>query len=135
MGTKNNPGSFDCYARADADEPMFVLLGRDPDAPILVESWARGREAIGEDPEKVAEARACAHRMRAWLASIGKDERSPTNYGPGELQVAHTELGQVVIELPRELTGHMGFSPEQARNFARILEIKADAAEEAVSGA
>ncbi|HAW11807.1 MAG TPA: aspartate decarboxylase, partial [Chloroflexi bacterium] len=30
MGTKNNPGKFDCYDDAHPDEPMFVLLGRDP---------------------------------------------------------------------------------------------------------
>lgn len=29
MGTKNQPGSFDCYANAKGDEPLFVLLGRD----------------------------------------------------------------------------------------------------------
>jgi hypothetical protein len=29
MGTKNQPGKFDtCYANADPDEPMFVLLGK-----------------------------------------------------------------------------------------------------------
>ena len=26
MGTKNNPGKFDCYANAKPDEPLFVLL-------------------------------------------------------------------------------------------------------------
>ena len=36
MGTKNNPGVFDCYANAEPDEPMFVLLGRDKDAATLV---------------------------------------------------------------------------------------------------
>lgn len=40
MGTKNNPGKFDCYAKADPDEPMFILLGRDPLAPSLVLMWA-----------------------------------------------------------------------------------------------
>lgn len=73
MGTKNNPGSFDCYTNADPDEPMFVLLGRDRSAPELVEAWADRREArivAGEAPEsdraKVAEARDCAKAMRAW---------------------------------------------------------------------
>ena len=40
MSTKNNPGNFDCYANAAPDEPMFVLLARDPIAPILVRIWA-----------------------------------------------------------------------------------------------
>ena len=68
MGTKNNPGDFDCYANAEPDEPMFVLLARDPDAPLLVMAWAQLREDRGENPAKVAEARACAAQMDAWRA-------------------------------------------------------------------
>jgi hypothetical protein len=30
MGTKNNPGSYDGHKAAESDEPMFVLLARDP---------------------------------------------------------------------------------------------------------
>lgn len=66
MGTKNNPGEYDCYANADDDEPMFVLLGRDRHAPALVEAWAQAREREGEDAAIVAEARACAEAMRAF---------------------------------------------------------------------
>lgn len=40
MGTKTNPGKFDCYAKAEPDEPVFVLLGRDPSAGPLVRLWA-----------------------------------------------------------------------------------------------
>lgn len=43
MGTKNNPGKFDCYANADPDEPMFVLLGRDRLAGHLVSIWSKIR--------------------------------------------------------------------------------------------
>lgn len=66
MGTKNNPGAFDCYAAAHPDEPMFVLLGRDRHAPMLVTLWAWLREVDGEEARKVAEARECAMTMRAW---------------------------------------------------------------------
>lgn len=66
MGTKNNPAAYDCYAQAEPDEPMFVLLGRDGDAPGLVELWAKIREEKGEDPDKVREARQCAEQMREW---------------------------------------------------------------------
>lgn len=75
MGTKNNPGNFDCYANAEPDEPMFILLGRDKFAPSLVEHWADGREADGEDAEKVEEARQCADAMRKWLTKLGKKEQ------------------------------------------------------------
>lgn len=66
MGTKENPGPSDCYAKAMPDEPVFVLLARDPQAPGLVRAWADERESIGEDPEKVAEARAVADDMEAY---------------------------------------------------------------------
>jgi hypothetical protein len=41
MGTKNQPGEFDCYAAADPNEAMFVLLGRERMAAGVVRSWAR----------------------------------------------------------------------------------------------
>lgn len=66
MASKNNPGAFDCYANAEPDEPMFVLLARDAGAPALVEQWADRREVAGEDAALVAEARACAQSMRVW---------------------------------------------------------------------
>ena len=41
----------------DPDEPMFVLLARDPLAPILVDLWASLRAHNAGNPAKVAEAR------------------------------------------------------------------------------
>lgn len=77
MGTKNNPSKFDCYANAHPDEPMFVLLGRDPFAADLVEEWARRRafrdEATGVASSltgpsaKAREAFAVAEAMRAYV--------------------------------------------------------------------
>lgn len=72
MGTKNNPGKFDCFSRAEPDEPVFTLLGRDPVASALVEMWATAREALGEDPEKIAEARRCSDAMADWARDKGK---------------------------------------------------------------
>lgn len=66
MGTKKNPANYDCYANADPNEPMFILLGRDEGAPALVEAWAENRARFGEDPRKVEEARQCANAMRSW---------------------------------------------------------------------
>ncbi len=68
MGTKNHPGEHDCYAKAEPDEPMFVLLARDKHAPALVWLWATLRELDGEDTEKVKEARACTMSMLEWAA-------------------------------------------------------------------
>jgi hypothetical protein len=66
MGTKNNPGQFDCHAAAAPDEPIFTLLARDRHAPTLVRLWALLRHREGEDEEKVAEALECAAAMLAW---------------------------------------------------------------------
>jgi hypothetical protein len=77
MGTKNNPGSFDCYAAAHPDEPMFILLGRDPLAPFLVGWWV-GLKMM-HDPSaneaKMKEAMEVAHAMDAWLLSLNKEEK------------------------------------------------------------
>lgn len=72
MSTKNNPGSFDCYANAEPDEPMFVLLGRDKHAPTLVWLWATLRTLDGEDEAKVLEARTCAANMLEWAHDHGR---------------------------------------------------------------
>lgn len=68
MGTKKNPGHFDCYDKAEPDEPMFVLLARDPQAAQRVRDWADQRELASETPDdpKAAEAYACADAMDAW---------------------------------------------------------------------
>lgn len=79
MGTKNNPGPFDCYSKADPDEPMFVLLGRDPLAPFLVSLWASLRQQLrDEDDPKAAEANLCAESMVSYLTSIGKTPFMPS---------------------------------------------------------
>lgn len=72
MGTKNNPGKFDCYANAEPDEPMFILLGRDRHAATLVKLWALLRHMEEEDSTKVAEALGCAAKMDEWRSSLGK---------------------------------------------------------------
>ena len=70
MGTKNNPGEFDCYDNAGPDEPMFVLLARDPLAPILVDLWASMRTLAFGNPAKIHEARVCAEAMRKHFGTI-----------------------------------------------------------------
>lgn len=76
MGSKNKPGKYDCYGNALPDEPMFILLARDPNAPSLIEWWADNREsAIDQklrpesDRAMVNEARQCAKNMRDWRAA------------------------------------------------------------------
>lgn len=67
MGTKNNPGEYDCYDKAAPDEPIFTLRANDPDAPDVVRFWAMKRsERAPLDRAKVAEARQCAVEMENW---------------------------------------------------------------------
>ncbi len=68
MGTKDNPAKFDCYERAEPDEPMFVLLARDPFAPILVRLWAQLRQLSDPESYKPCEANSCASDMEKWSA-------------------------------------------------------------------
>jgi len=73
MGTKNNPAEFDCYEKADPDEPMFILLARDAQAATSVRSWAIARLTNGEkNYSKIIEALQCADAMDEWRRqSIG----------------------------------------------------------------
>lgn len=75
MGTKNNPGRFDCYAKADPNEPIFILLARDPLAPALVRLWAHvrrvydqanGQKISAANSDKYFEAQECADQMEFW---------------------------------------------------------------------
>jgi hypothetical protein len=83
MGTKQHPAAFDCYANAEPDEPMFVLLARDKDAPLLVKLWAQLREGAVEmgakpveDLVQVNEAKQCAYEMERWR--ITRNNRRPS---------------------------------------------------------
>lgn len=67
MGTKNNPGKFDCYEKAEPDEPVFVLLGRDATAMQTVLAWC----ILNKDrqpKEKLTEALLCAVQMGNFYA-------------------------------------------------------------------
>ncbi len=75
MGTKNNPGAYDCYAKIKPDEPYFVLRGCDPDAVAAVKEWIDSRhKAIAdgrrpaEDFAKLDEAWQCMRSMVAYQA-------------------------------------------------------------------
>jgi hypothetical protein len=84
MGTKSNPGTFDCYGKALPDEPVFVLLGRDPAFGVLVLDWAAKRKDLiqrGLRPQSdmvmVEEAEQCAKEGLAWRAANDGKWRQP----------------------------------------------------------
>lgn len=74
MGTKNDPGKFDCYGEAYPDEPLFILRASDQRAPLIVRIWAeayrdhkrRYEMWNGEAMEKYSEALNVATAMEAW---------------------------------------------------------------------
>lgn len=64
----NDPAS--CWNKAEFDEPVFVLLGRDAAAPITIVEWANARINLGlnqpGDPQ-IIEAMEMAHAMSVRL--------------------------------------------------------------------
>lgn len=84
MNTKERPGPFDGYGAALPDEPLFVILGRDPNGPNLVTFWAEHRMAninLGsrpvEDIPQVTAAMQVAMAMRSWRAANDGAWRRP----------------------------------------------------------
>lgn len=102
MATKNNPGKFDCYANAEPDEPMFVLLGRDRMGASIVRLWALAREGEGLTAnEKLEEAYQCACAMADHAESLGKTALNALDYLPFDvLQRALERRGATVTPAP-----------------------------------
>ncbi len=116
MGTKNDPGTYDCFAKAEPDEPMFVLLARDKHAPTLVWLWATLRELDQEEPAKVAEARDCMAAMLNYQISKG---RKP-------IGLAQAALAGV-LELIRTVNGAIQCAPEVTNPVEMIRRMMAAA--------
>lgn len=112
MGTKNNPGKFDCYANAEPDEPMFVLLGRDKHAPLLVKLWADLRAMEGEDIAKVTEAILCANAMGEFRRKrkIAMSGSTDAEFDPNNIAEVRERVRQFqALELSGQpLRMHMG---------------------------
>ncbi len=73
MGTKTEPGKYDCYSKLAPDEPYFVLMGRDALSADLVDTWATQASVAGCDFDKVREARELAQRMREYFPRKNPD--------------------------------------------------------------
>jgi len=101
METKATPGPHSCYAAAEPDEPLFILLGRDKHAPTLVWLWAVLRELDGEKPETVKDARDCVTAMIEWAAAHGRKT---------------VGLGQSALAAVLELIRMANHAVQEARN-------------------
>lgn len=79
MGTKNDPGKYDCHAAAADDEPIFTLRARDPLAPATVRAWLAMRRITRpatdsrREADKQDEAEKCARDMERWFADNAPD--------------------------------------------------------------
>lgn len=67
----------DCLAKAKPGEPMFIILGRDPDGGTIVRLWAERRLAAGGDPEHANPVFVIADRMDDWRAAGNRSESAP----------------------------------------------------------
>ncbi len=107
MSTKANPGSFDCFAKADPDEPMFVLLGRDAAAMFAVLFWAQLRVLMYGVSDQITEAQATSEAMRDWAMKLGKTDAIKLGYDAFRtacVTVAKTEIETDAKELVRLLS-------------------------------
>lgn len=108
MGTKSNPGPFDCYANAQPDEPLFVLLARDRIGASLVRLWAAVRETLGTERAKIADARARADAMAQWHRELhGHDGLEVLQWLPFDLLAAEMArrgfpLQRTIVAMPVE---------------------------------
>lgn len=57
-----------------ADEPVFLLRGQDPAAPVAIEAWAEEAELYGADAYMVRKALDHADKMREWQKTHKKKE-------------------------------------------------------------
>ena len=139
MGSKINPGPYNCMSAAHRSEPVFTLLGRDELASPLVRLWASIRAGDSDamrqvasslpflmirfrrkanDAAKAAEALQCADDMEHWFEA------------GGPLMVLNkTGRQSQILDWVRDKFGAGGVMPRE--RAARFLEEAVEAAQAA----
>lgn len=107
MGSKNNPGKFDCYKSLKPDEPHFVIKGKDVIGAELTELWAyvRGGRLLDFERtvsklrnitkdnlvssskvnfEKILEALSCSRDMSAYREQRAGRRKLSGHYADGD---------------------------------------------------
>lgn len=77
MGTKAEPGRFDGYGKAENDEPVFTLLGRDPAGPKLIREWVRHHQDAKTDGTQLMEALEVADAMERYRMERNARPQAP----------------------------------------------------------
>jgi hypothetical protein len=72
MWSKSKPGPFDRSTEAESEEPIFVLLGRDPVAFLLVSLWIGVHDVMGDNaPDVALDAAQCVLALEQWARTHG----------------------------------------------------------------
>ncbi len=71
MSTKREEAADGCFAKAAADEPVFVLRAKDVFAPAMIRLWATAARAAGTPADKTNAALNTADQMEAWQKQHG----------------------------------------------------------------
>lgn len=120
MNTKNNPSVYDGHAKAQPDEPMFTLLGRDRVAPLLLALWVNYRRQILEadgamNTEEEIQLVEVLKLKNDFTHYLMKNNKRPIPYPPmvsayEDVRAFHAKFGLVDPESPTWLTDEeMGF--------------------------
>ena len=67
-----------CFNHARADERIFILLARDPAAPVVIRAWVTERLRLGKnrlDDAQIVEALECASLMEVERAEVESSRR------------------------------------------------------------
>lgn len=130
VNTKTHPGMFRCYEAALPDEPMFVILGRDPAGPATLEYWAQQRIQQGkvhepDDRDRIKAAVDEARDMAEWRQRM-LDHAEECGLPPVWKLPRPDEHGDdrpVRMSLPNSLNRSYVFSMENAdKTFISIGE-------------
>lgn len=105
---KLTEANHDCLAKARPGEPMFILLGRDPDAHNIVRLWAQRRRDAG-DPGHAIPVLDIADAMQTYAA---QPENAPESAPPAS---AYPPINDDNLKLLRE-------AAEKALNYIENTE-------------
>lgn len=77
MGTKSEPSRYDGYGKAEPNEPVFTLIGRDPAAPGLIRAWVLHHQNAKTDGAQLMEALSVADEMDRYRMERDKRPSPP----------------------------------------------------------
>ena len=137
MGSKTQPGAFNCYQSALPDEPIFTLLARDPTAPDVIRTWSRQRrddifkgpdagafsDAQTDDLRKATEAEAVADEMTVWRRANEGVWRNP------EMRINQTRFAtehwETIEEGATKAIGQLSGIPSQYHSGFKVSKRRA----------